>query len=155
PNLDPEVKAGVEAALAAMDAAGATLVDVAIPHAEAARQAQRVTMISEAYAYHEPDLKSKPELYGKYTRQTFQVGAFFTAADYVQAQRMRPMIRQECADAFGARPGDGVDVLITPTMPTTAPTFEGYDADAMMRAYGFTPIWNLTGLPAISIPCGF
>ena len=40
-------------------------------------------------------------------------------------------------------------------MPTTAPTFEGYDPDAMMFSYGFTPIWNLTGLPAMSIPCGF
>ena len=39
-------------------------------------------------------------------------------------------------------------------MASVAPTFEGYDPDAMMRSYGFTPIWNLTGLPAISIPCG-
>src|SRR5215203_5610794 len=53
PNLDAEVKSTVEAALAAMEAAGATLVDVAIPHADAARHAQRITMISEAYAYHE------------------------------------------------------------------------------------------------------
>jgi aspartyl-tRNA(Asn)/glutamyl-tRNA(Gln) amidotransferase subunit A len=153
PNLDAEVKAGVEAALAAMEAAGATLVDVSIPHADAARHAQRVTMISEAYAYHEPDLKTKPGLYGKYTRQSFQLGAFYTAADYVQAQRLRPLIRQECADAFAA--AGGVDVLVTPTMPTTAPTFAGYDADALMSSPGFTPIWNLTGLPAMSIPCGF
>ena len=101
PNLDDEVKATVEAALDAM-AAGATLVECGDPHADAARHAQRVTMISEAYAYHEPDLKSeKPELYGKYTRQAFQLGAFYSAADYVNAQRLRPLIRQECADAFG------------------------------------------------------
>jgi aspartyl-tRNA(Asn)/glutamyl-tRNA(Gln) amidotransferase subunit A len=155
PNLDDEVKTTVESALDAMAAAGATLVEVAIPHAEAARQAQRITMIGEAYAYHEPDLKTKPELYGKYTRQSFQLGAFFSAADYVNAQRLRPLIRQECADAFGERPGDGVDVLIVPTMTSVAPTFEGYDPDSTMRSYGFTPIWNLTGLPAISIPCGF
>jgi aspartyl-tRNA(Asn)/glutamyl-tRNA(Gln) amidotransferase subunit A len=161
PNLDPEVKAGVEAALSAMEAAGATLVEVSIPHADAARHAQRITMIGEAYAYHEPDLKSKPELYGKYTRQQFQVGAFYTAADYVQAQRLRPLIRQECADAFGTvgpagtgGSGRGVDVLVTPTMPTTAPRFADYDPDALMRSPTFTPIWNLTGLPAISIPCG-
>jgi aspartyl-tRNA(Asn)/glutamyl-tRNA(Gln) amidotransferase subunit A len=158
PNLDDEVKTSVEAALDAMADAGATLVEVAIPHADAARHAQRVTMIAEAYAYHEPDLKSKPELYGKYTRQAFQLGAFYSAADYVNAQRLRPLIRQECADAFGKHPasgGDGVDVLIVPTMASVAPTFAGYDPDAMMRSYGFTPIWNLTGLPAISIPCGF
>jgi aspartyl-tRNA(Asn)/glutamyl-tRNA(Gln) amidotransferase subunit A len=155
PNLDPEVKAAVEAGLSAMEAAGATLVEVAIPHADDARHAQRITMIGEALAYHEPDLTSKPELYGKYTRQQFQVGILYTAADYVQAQRMRPLIRQECADAFGTIGAGGVDVLVTPTMPTTAPTFESYDPDGLLRSPGFTPIWNLTGLPAISIPCGF
>jgi aspartyl-tRNA(Asn)/glutamyl-tRNA(Gln) amidotransferase subunit A len=48
-----------------------------------------------------------------------------------------------------------VDVLIVPTMPTVAPTFAAYDPDAMVRIPSFTPIWNLTGLPAISVPCGF
>ena len=77
------------------------------------------------------------------------------AEDYVQAQRLRPLIRQECADAFGAAGAGGVDVLVVPTMPITAPKFEGYNPDSMMRSASFTPIWNLTGLPAISIPCGF
>jgi len=158
PILDPEVKAAVLAAIDAMAAAGAIIVDVSIPHADTARHAQRITMMSEAYAYHEPDLKARPELYGKYTRRQFQIGPFFSAADYVQAQRFRPLLREECKAAFGERKdgvGEGVDVFITPTMPTTAPTFEGYDPDGMMAAPGFTPIWNLTGNPAISIPCGF
>jgi aspartyl-tRNA(Asn)/glutamyl-tRNA(Gln) amidotransferase subunit A len=155
PNLDPEVKASVEAALTAMEAAGATLVDVSIPHADTARHAQRITMIGEAYAYHEPDLQTRPELYGKYTRASFQLGAFFSAADYINAQRVRPLIRDECAAAFGDKDAGGVDVLIVPSMASVAPTFAGYDPDAIMRSYGFTPIWNLTGLPAISIPCGF
>jgi aspartyl-tRNA(Asn)/glutamyl-tRNA(Gln) amidotransferase subunit A len=150
PQLDPEVKSTVEAALDALAAAGATVVDVSIPHADAARQAQRITMIAEAYAYHEPDLKSKPELYGKYTRQAFQLGAFFSAADYIQAQRLRPLIREEVAAALA-----DVDVLITPTMLTTAPSFEGYSFDAMMTAPSFMAVANLTGLPAMSVPCGF
>ncbi|MGE3272130.1 MAG: amidase, partial [Chloroflexota bacterium] len=155
PNLDEDVKATVEAALAAMEAAGATLVDVTIPHAEAARDAQWVTMVGEAYAYHEPDLKSKPELYGKYTRQAFQVGALFTAADYIQAQRMRPLIRQECQAAFGAQDGSGVDVLIVPSMASVAPSFAGYQPETSTRSYGMMSLWNLAGLPAISVPCGF
>jgi aspartyl-tRNA(Asn)/glutamyl-tRNA(Gln) amidotransferase subunit A len=155
-QLDPQVRTAVLAALDVMVEAGAVLVDVAIPHADIARHAQRVTMIGEAYAYHEPDLQTRPELYGKYTRRSFQIGAFFSAADYIQAQRLRPLIKTECAAAFGQRTdGSGVDVLIVPTMLTVAPKFEGYDPDAMMFSYGFTPIWNLTGLPAISIPCGF
>jgi aspartyl-tRNA(Asn)/glutamyl-tRNA(Gln) amidotransferase subunit A len=150
PQLSLDVKAAVETALAAMAAAGATIVDVDIPHADAARQAQRVTMMSEAYAYHEPDMKSKPELYGKYTRASFQLGAFFSAADFVQAQRLRPLIRQECEAALS-----GVDVLITPSMLTTAPAFEGYNFDTTMMSPSFMSIWNLTGLPAMNIPCGF
>src|SRR5919202_493881 len=43
----------------------------------------------------------------------------------------------------------------TPTMLNVAPTFEGYDPDAMRRAPTFTAIWNLTGLPAASVCCGF
>jgi aspartyl-tRNA(Asn)/glutamyl-tRNA(Gln) amidotransferase subunit A len=158
PNLDPEVKAAVLAAIDAMAAAGATIVDVDIPHADQARHAQRITMLSEAYAYHEPDLQARPELYGKYTRRSFQVGAFFTAADYVQAQRIRPLIRAECAAAFGDRSdpsGAAVDVLVVPTQPDTAFAFEGYDPDALLSSPTFMAIWNLTGLPAISIPCGF
>jgi aspartyl-tRNA(Asn)/glutamyl-tRNA(Gln) amidotransferase subunit A len=156
PNLDPEVKAAVLAAIDAMAAAGATVVDVSIPHADTARHAQRITMMSEAYAYHEKDLQERPELYGKYTRRSFQIGPFFSAGDYIQAQRFRPLIRAECEAAFGDRAsGNYVDVFITPTMPTTAPAFEGYDADSTMTGPGFTPIWNLTGNPAISIPCGF
>ncbi|MGE3913197.1 MAG: amidase [Chloroflexota bacterium] len=150
PQLDAEVKAAVLAAIDAMAEAGATIVDVEIPHADAARHAQRITMMSEAYAYHEPDMKATPELYGKYTRQSFQIGAFFTAADYIQAQRLRPLIRQECEAALS-----GVDVLIVPSMLTPAPAFEGYNFDSMMASPSLMGIWNLTGLPAMSIPCGF
>jgi len=75
---------------------------------------------------------------------------------HLHAQRFRPLIRAECEAAFGDRAsGQYVDVFVVPTMPTTAPAFEGYDPDAMMTGAGFTPIWNLTGNPAISIPCGF
>jgi aspartyl-tRNA(Asn)/glutamyl-tRNA(Gln) amidotransferase subunit A len=158
PNLDDEVKAAVLAAIDAMAAAGATVVDVSLPHADNARHAQRITMMSEAYAYHEPDLKTRPDLYGKYTRRSFQTAVFFTAADFVQAQRLRPLIRAECAAAFGDRSdasGNAVDVLIMPTHLGLPPTFEGYDPDSLISSPGFMPIWNLTGLPAMSIPCGF
>lgn len=150
PELNPAVKGAVLTALGQMEAAGATLVEVQIPHAAEARIAQRVTMLSEAYTYHEPSLQSRPELYGKYTRQTIHQGAFYTAADYLQAQRFRPLIGKECASALAR-----VDVLVTPTMLNLAPGFDGYDPDAMLTNPTFTGIWNLTGLPALSVCCGF
>ena len=112
--------------------------------------ANTVISRSEAYAYHEPDLQSRPELYGKYTRQSLRQAAFYTAADYIQAQRVRALVKAECAQALAE-----VDVLITPTSINTAPTFEGHNPDAMLTASSFTGIWNLVGLPALSVCGGF
>ena len=149
-ELDLEVKAAVLQALAAMESAGATLVDVSIQHASLARLAQRTIMFAEAYAYHEPDLQSRPELYGKYTRQSIRQGAFFTAPDYVQAQRVRSLVKTEVVQALS-----NVDVLITPTMLGVAPTFESYDFEGSIKQPTFSGIWNLTGSPAMSVCCGF
>jgi aspartyl-tRNA(Asn)/glutamyl-tRNA(Gln) amidotransferase subunit A len=150
PELNAEVKQAVLLAIDAMEAAGAQIVDVSIPHAALARHAQRVIMYAEAYAYHEPDLQTRPELYGKYTRQNIRQGVMFTAPDYVQAQRVRSLIKAETIEALS-----GVDVLATPTMLGVAPTFAGYDFEAFTRQPTFTGIWNLTGSPALSICCGF
>jgi aspartyl-tRNA(Asn)/glutamyl-tRNA(Gln) amidotransferase subunit A len=150
PELDAEVKKAVLDAIDAMEAAGALIVDVSIPHAALARNAQRVIMFGEAYAYHEPDLQTRPELYGKYTRQSIRQGALFSAADYVQAQRVRSLVKAETLQALST-----VDVLVTPSMLSTAPTFAGYDFEAFMKQPTFSSIWNLTGSPAMSICCGF
>ena len=107
-------------------------------------------MFGEAYAHHQPDLQSRPEVYGKYTRQQLHLGALYSAADYVQAQRVRSLFKEEALRALSQ-----VDVLVVPTMLNVAPTFEGYDPDAMRRAPTFTGLWNLAGLPAASVCCGF
>jgi aspartyl-tRNA(Asn)/glutamyl-tRNA(Gln) amidotransferase subunit A len=150
PELNAEVRQAVLDAVDQLVAVGATVVDVDLPHAAIARDAQRAIMYSEAYAYHQADLQTRPELYGKYTRQQIHQGALYSAADYVQAQRVRSLVKEEALQALST-----VDVLATPTMLNVAPTFEGYDPDAMRRAPTFTGIWNLTGLPAASLCCGF
>jgi aspartyl-tRNA(Asn)/glutamyl-tRNA(Gln) amidotransferase subunit A len=150
PELNPQVRQAALAALDLLAANGATIVDVELPHAAVARAAQRVIMSGEAYTYHEPDLQTRPELYGKYTSQQLRSGAFYSSADFVQAQRVRSLIKAEADQALST-----VDVLITPTALDVAPTFAGYDPDAMRRQPTFMGIWNLTGLPALSLGCGF
>jgi aspartyl-tRNA(Asn)/glutamyl-tRNA(Gln) amidotransferase subunit A len=158
PGLEPEVKQGVLDAIEAMKAAGATVTEVRVPFVAEAQHALWATMGSEALAYHEPDLRAKSTLYGRYTREALQVGLLYSGADYVQAQRVRSIIKAGCLALF--RPalgadGDGVDVLITPSRPTVAPILAGYDTDFLFLGTNFSGIWNVTGQPALCIPCGF
>src|SRR6185503_16686440 len=92
------------------------------------------------------------------TREALQVGMLYSGADYVQAQRVRSIIKAgslaQFRPALGAD-GDGVDVLITPSRPTVAPTLAGYDTDFLFLGTNFSGIWNVTGQPALCIPCGF
>ena len=113
--------------------------------------AGRITSSSEAYTYHLPDLQAQPEQYGKYARRSIMFGSLFSSSDYIQAQRFRSVFKAECAAVLGPQ----ADVLVVPTMTDLAPVIADYDVGASRISPGFMPPWNITGLPAISIPCGF
>jgi aspartyl-tRNA(Asn)/glutamyl-tRNA(Gln) amidotransferase subunit A len=144
------VREAVLAAAEAMSKAGARIVEVAIPHAEHGNLACTVTIRSESYAFHERDLRERGELYGRHTRRVLQVGALFTAADFVQAQRVRSLVKAEVAAALAA-----ADVLLVPTMSSLPASFRGYDPDGRLTGPSYTGFWNMTGNPAMSVPGGF
>ena len=150
PSVSPEVVAVVEKAVAELEGLGANVREVSLPSLDYVRAANSVIMVSEAYAYHEPNLKRIPEKFGDIVRSRFRTGGLLTAADYLQAQRVRTWARREFADVMKT-----VDFLVTPTMTTPAPAFEGYDPTSTVRGRSFTAPFNVTGLPAISVPCGF
>lgn len=150
PNVNPEVLSTVERGLEVLQELGAELEEVTIPSLEYVRAANSIIMLSEAYAYHEPNLKSRPEDFGEMVRARFRIGGLFSASDYVQAQRCRKLVKRECAEVL-----QRVDLLVSPTMTQPAAPFEGYDATSTVRGPSFTAPYNLTGLPAISVPCGF
>ena len=74
----------------------------------------------------------------------------FSARDYIQAQRWRPVAVREFSEALRR-----VDFLVTPTMTQPAAKFEGYDPLFTSKDRSFTAPFNFTGLPAISVPAGF
>ena len=150
PSVNPEVVEVVERAVAELEALGAQVEEVTLPSLDHVRAANSVIMVSEAYAYHEPNLKSRPQEFGEIVRGRFRTGALMSAADYLQAQRVRTIARREFAEVM-----TGVDFLVTPTMTQPAPAFEGYDPDSTVMGRSFTAPFNVTGLPAISVPCGF
>ena len=150
PDVNPEVVAVVEKGLGALQELGANLEEVTVPNLEYARAVNAIIMAGEAYAFHEKNLKARPDDFGEAVRARFRIGALLSASDYVQAQRCRQLVKRGFAEAMGK-----VDLLVTPTTAYPAPRFESYDAAFTLRGPSFTAPFNVTGLPAISIPCGF
>lgn len=150
PDVSAEVVSITEKGLEALQELGAIVEEVTIPSLPHFRAANSIIMLSEAYAFHERNLKSRPQDYGDLVRARFRIGALFSGNDYVQAQRWRRVALREFADAMRS-----VDVLVTPTMTQPAAPFEGYDTFSIARGPSFTAPFNFTGMPAISVPAGF
>ena len=149
PDLDPEVAALVEDAIGVLQGLGAKVRDVTVPSLFYSRGASSVIMMGEAYAYHERNLKERRHDFGNAVRQRFLLGALFTTADYVQAQRVRAVVREEF-DAVLQQ----ADVIVTPSFPYTAPRLDGYDGATAGSGFRYLGPFNLSGLPAMSVPVG-
>ncbi len=150
PRIDRETLALVDAALQTLTELGAQVEEVTIPTLHYAGAAQPAIMLSEAFAYHQRLLRSQPEEFGDMVRARFRIGGLLSSADYVQAQRVRNVLKREFAAVL-----QKVDVIVSPTMSSTAPTFATVDGMTTARRPSFTGPYNLTGMPAISVPCGF
>lgn len=107
-------------------------------------------MLSEAFAYHERKLRERPEVYGEVLPERLLAGGLFTAAEYVQAPRLRRRLRAEVAATLRE-----VDVLAAPTTRAAAPTFETvYDPSFAFPRYKTAP-FKMAGIQPLALPCGF
>jgi aspartyl-tRNA(Asn)/glutamyl-tRNA(Gln) amidotransferase subunit A len=150
PLIDRDNLAVIETALKTLQDLGARVVDVQIPSLQYAGASQPVIMLSEAFAYHARKLRSKPEEFGDMVRTRFRTGALFSSGEYVQAQRVRNVIKRDFARAL-----QQVDLIASPTMSNPPPAFQGINVMTTARTPSFTGPYNLTGMPAISVPAGF
>ena len=149
-GLDPEVRDGVLAAVDVLAGAGAAVSGTAVPYAEEAKNANMLILVGEAFAYHRNNMVSRWTDYGRFTRPGLARGALYSAADYAQANRFRTWFRRRVAELLRT-----YDVLITPTWATPAFPLSEMVPERMILNPGYTPQWNLTGLPAVAVPCGF
>ncbi|MGH2617908.1 MAG: amidase, partial [Thermomicrobiales bacterium] len=155
--VDPAVKRLVEKALAICERLGAKVVEIGPPPPSEAVPALLAILMPEATAYHLPWLRTRPHDYSPAVRERLELGAITPAVSYIQAQQ----VRRRFSDDF-LRAMDGVDLLVTPTGPTAATLLEGdlvtgdeADPELLAALIACTGPFNLTGFPAISIPCGF
>jgi aspartyl-tRNA(Asn)/glutamyl-tRNA(Gln) amidotransferase subunit A len=175
-GLNPEVKASVEAAAKLLEGLGCELVEVSCPQFKAGIATYYVIAPSEAsanlarydgvkYGHRSDEAESlstmtalsRAEGFGPEVQRRILIGTYALSAGYVEAfykkaQQVRTLIRREFERAF-----DQVDVLLTPTAPSTAFHHGDHANDplAMYLADLLTIPANLAGLPAISVPCGF
>lgn len=148
---DGEVLAAVMSAARVFESLGAVVEAVPFPDARQAAQANGVMTPSDGAAYHRERMASAPEKFGADIRQRLETGAAFTSTDYILARHTQTLLRHQFTRFF-----DEYHLLLTPTTPVVAPPIEGPDAIEQARLLTrFTSPFNLTGMPALSIPCGF
>ena len=147
----PDVAAAAGAAIALLANEGARCEDIELPRADELRQTQAVIIGTEAGAYHRERIATHRAEYGADVAKRIELGLERTGPEYALARRTRDELRR----AYAAALADW-DAIVLPTTPITAPAREGQDAVAAAATLtAYTSAFNLTGLPAISVPCGF
>jgi len=149
-GCDPEILTAFEAALEVLTDQGAEVIDIEAEPFIKGRAVTSLILTAEAYAYHEETLRTRAHDFGSAVRNRLRTGAFLSAADYIQAQRARTSIVQDVQRIL-----ERVDVICSPVSARPAQSFEELDPDALFNQPSFTNAFNATGLPALSVPCGF
>jgi aspartyl-tRNA(Asn)/glutamyl-tRNA(Gln) amidotransferase subunit A len=156
-RLDDEVRLRFEEALARLHDGGASIVDVQVPRAAEAPSIYVNIALPEAYAHHASTIASMAERYSEGVVARLQAGREVPANSYVKAQRDRAALRAEVERSLAQ-----CDALVLPTLPIPAPLLGattvrvgGQDEPIRPLMLRLTQVFNLTGHPAVSLPCGF
>ena len=150
-ELDPEVAAAIEKAIQAFRDLRAGIRDVKLEV-----PTDRTLSTAESYAYHEPFVAKSPELYHPATLARIQSGAKTSAAAALRARRELEAARHSIRRIF-----EEIDILLTPAVPIPPPAIADLKAHpenlrpAELLMLRNTRPFNVWGIPAISIPCGF
>jgi aspartyl-tRNA(Asn)/glutamyl-tRNA(Gln) amidotransferase subunit A len=154
--IDPQVASRFDEACERLKAAGAIVDDVVIPHTKEIGTIYVHIALPEAAAYHAATLESRPQDYTENVRLRLEMGRYILAEDYVRAQRGREVLTREVREAMGGRDG-----LLLPSLPVPATklgaamvSIGGVEEPVRNITLRLTQLFNITGHPAISLPCG-
>ena len=176
PGIDPEVSLALEQALKEFEKLGVTLKRIRLETMEYAAAVYFIISRAEAasnlarfdgvrYGYRSPDCKTLDDIYNKSrhdgfgfeVRRRILIGNYVLSAGhasryYDKAREVQALMRQELLEAYKQ-----VDLIFMPTSPSSAFKFGAFDDNKLqmdLQDY-FTAGANLTGMPAVAVPCGF
>lgn len=159
-----EVRSALNDAAGTFKSLGAKVDEVSIPHLDLVPAVQTATSRSESTTDHDVYLRTRPRDYSPGLLYSQIAGLLIPASVFVQAQRVRRLICQEFDQAL-----EKVDFMIAPAVPVPAPTIEECRSGYLERDGRRIPLqdargnylmlctipFNVTGLPSITVPCGF
>ena len=156
-EIDSSVAELTQQAIAVLGELGAEIVDVSLPLYEYAQPISNAILSAEATAAHRDVLLSDGDKMYPQVRERLEEGLFISAAEYLRAQQARQVFCQQVAGLL-----ENVDLLAGPVEPVTAPKIlerrieiGGQALPAVPMLTKYTRVYNITGSPAISVPCGF
>lgn len=157
--MQEDVEQAFRNAVEHLEGLGAGLVPIDIPELTFTMAAEFAIVACEAAAYHRRLLRESPELISPRIRELFTIGAIVPTAHYLKALGARRIIRAALGQAFNR---DRLDAVVTPTLPATAAfadqemfDYAGMEEDVTSSYVRTTAPFNLSGQPALTVPCGF
>jgi len=158
-NIAPEVISAIDAAVRSLEVAGAVVEEISMPGVKDGDGPSTSIALAEATFVHERAgwFPVHSAEYGEDVRKRLEMGRDIRAADYLAALEIRTRVRADF-DAVLRR----FDAILAPTVPITAPrigeqttTINGKEEAVRGALIRLNRPANLTGLPAISLPCGW
>jgi aspartyl-tRNA(Asn)/glutamyl-tRNA(Gln) amidotransferase subunit A len=152
------VDEAVETAIRDLARAGGRIVEFSLPNLQYALGAIWAIELASSSAYHDRAIAAgRTAAYSPDVRTMVEIGRFVTAVDYLKAEQLRRILMDDMARALTE-----VEVIVGPTMPSTAwprdldrIAVSGGTESPLAASWRHTYPYDLTGMPAISVPCGF
>ncbi len=155
--VNSEIRRAVEKAVSVLESMGVRIEELHIPNIEHSAVTTNILMACEATTYHEKWLKTRPEDYSPMVRTRLEVGYFYMATHYIKALKLREWFKREFSRALKKN-----DVILSPSCPISpfkidekTMNVNGKDVDPRPYLAMCTRVHDLTGFPAMSMPCGF